>query len=148
MSIKVKIHAKSMLTQEIRLKKYLIETRNSKVTRSIQTHYQSEVPASRLKIFCVSNNDYWSKRNLSRDQSENTINLSGIPVLRKHCISIVSEAQLQSATKYITHDIASLVSEVELWVQAGAPNLDMERKKAVIETLNTIEGRLRQVPMV
>ncbi len=96
-------------------------------------------------MFCVSNHDYWERRDAARDEALPILNLSGILSVRKHCIGLVASTQLQAATMYIRDQIPALLREVELWVQSGAGSMDEERKQAVRETLDALEVRLRRV---
>ncbi|KAI1844902.1 hypothetical protein JX266_008918 [Neoarthrinium moseri] len=130
--------------QKFRLSKYLMETRNQKTSQSLLDLYQNEVPDGQLRIFCVSNDNYWQNRDLPADEFAKFLELSGIMALRRHCISIVSESQFRGASKFMKHDISALISDVELWAQAGAPSLDAERKQVICEALDIIDGRLRR----
>lgn len=94
---------------------------------------------------CVSNDDYWKKRDLPQDESRSLLNLSGIIRLRKHCISIVSESKYHAASKYMQHDVAALLGDIELWIQAGAPSLDVEQKQQIREAVDVVERRLKKV---
>ncbi|KAK6073656.1 Nuclear GTPase SLIP-GC 3 [Seiridium cupressi] len=126
------------------LKQYLIETRNNKVTTRLQATYQNIIPGNQLRVFCVSNDDYWLKRDSPRDDSIPLLRLCGIIALRKHCISIVSECQYQSAVKYIRHDVAALLSDAELWIQSGAPDLDIQNRQEIREAVDAVESRLKR----
>ncbi|KAH8198037.1 hypothetical protein TruAng_007812 [Truncatella angustata] len=129
--------------KKFELKRYIIQMRNRKVIFSLRQNYQHLVPDHGLKVFCVSNDDYWLTRNSPRDEAMPLLQLSGIISLRKHCISIVSEGQYQSAIKYIRHDVAALFSDIELWVRSGAPSLDAERKQEIREAVDVVERCLR-----
>lgn len=95
--------------------------------------------------FPLSNDDYWAKRDLPRDAALPLLRLSGIIALRKHCISIVSESKYQGALKYMQHDVAALLNDIELWIQAGAPSLDMEQKQEILQAVDDVERRLKRV---
>lgn len=131
-----------------RLKKYLVETRNSTVTEKLVQQYRSQIPGGRLRVFCVSNHDYREYRLEPKDQALPFLQLSGIIAVRKHCLSIVAESQLQIVTKYVRDDIPALLGDVELWVQSGAGTADAEQKRVVRETLNTLESQLKEVSLM
>jgi hypothetical protein len=113
--------------------------------RTLNDLYRSRVPDGGLRVFCVSNMIYWDNRELSKDNALPILQLSGIIAVRRHCISIVADSQLRAATKYIRDSIPAILSEIALWVESGAGSLSAERKKAVRETLNVVEARLRTV---
>jgi len=129
------------------LKGYLIRARNSSVITQLNNHYRAQLPGGHLRAFCVSNKDYWEKRECGREQALPFLNLSGILALRRHCLSLVAESQLRIVTKYIEDDIPALLGDVELWVRSGAGTAGAEEKRAIRETLDTIEGRLKGVSM-
>src|SRR4051794_16637028 len=84
-----------MVANSSRLKRFLIRTRNEKVTAPLQQHYQEYPAASNLRTFCVSNTMYWEHRNESSDVSLPFLELSNIIALRKHCLEIVAESNLR-----------------------------------------------------
>lgn len=136
----------TLLMVQPRLKRYMVINRNAKVKKSLRDRYQSELePGNRLRVFCTSKDDYWSKRDSPSDEAQPLLELSGIMALRKYCISIVSESQYQSAVKYMRHDVPALMSDIELWIQLGAPSLDAEKKKELRDAVDEVERRLKRV---
>lgn len=109
--------------------------------------YGSRVPGGGLKVFCISNTDYWEHRYLPKDDALPLLQLSGIMAIRRHCISMVASSQLRIATKYIRDSIPAILGDITLWVQSGAGSVTAERKQAIRETLNALEARLRGVNM-
>jgi hypothetical protein len=103
------------------------------------------VPGGGLRVFCISNTDYWEHRDLPKDDALPLLQLSGIIAIRRHCISMVANSQLRIATKYIRDSIPAILGDITLWVQSGAGSVSAERKQAVCETLNSLEARLRRV---
>jgi hypothetical protein len=103
------------------------------------------VPESGLRVFCISNADYWTYRDLSRDDALPFLKLSGIIAVRKHRISMVADYQLRAATKYIQNTIPAILSDITLWVESSAGSVTAERKQAVREALDVLEARLRRV---
>lgn len=128
-----------------RRKKYLIITRNNYVRQTLDHKYRDQVPSNDLKVFCVSNTEYWKHRDLPKDDALSSLQLSGILSLRKHCISMVASNQLCIAMKYIQDNIPAVLRDIELWVQSGAGSIDAERKEEMRTTLNTLEARLTRV---
>lgn len=121
-----------------------METRSQSVMASLDNDYRDRFPGG-LKSFCVSNTDYWTHRDLSKDDFQPYLELSGISKIRKHCIAMVANSQLRIANNYLKKDIPALLSDVELWVQSGAGNMSIERKSQIRETLNTLEKKLKDV---
>ncbi|KAK6227425.1 hypothetical protein QIS74_00980 [Colletotrichum tabaci] len=135
---------KLLLQHQFNLKKYLVETRNTTVISELQTKYGNKVPARTLQVFCVSNTEYWAKRSMPRDDALPSLELSCILNLRKHCLSIVADTQLEAVKQLVVNDIPALVGDVALWVQSGAGSTDAEQKRAVRETLDEVERRLKK----
>lgn len=88
---------------------------------------------------------YSQHRDKSRDESTPYLRLSGIIDVRRHCTAMVSHSQLRIAKRYMQHDIPALLSSLELWVQAGAGSAGAEEKKAIRDTLDALEKRLKKV---
>ncbi|KIX08785.1 uncharacterized protein Z518_03442 [Rhinocladiella mackenziei CBS 650.93] len=132
-------------SRKIKLKNYLITTRNQRVTDALQTMYQNQIPRADLPVFCVSNVDYWEHRARPKVESWPFLCLSGIPEVRKHCLSLVAASQLHAATEYVTNAIPALLGSVELWVQSGSGSVSAERKQAIRNALDEIERELDTV---
>jgi hypothetical protein len=130
------------------LKAYLVNMRNSSVTRQLDKAYGPRVSGGRLHSFCVSNKDYWDNRAHSKEQALPFLQLSGIIALRKHCLAIVADSQLRILTTYVRDRIPALLGDVELWVQSGACSAGAEQKRAVRESLNAVETQLKQVSVI
>jgi hypothetical protein len=128
-----------------RLKSFLIETRNGKVTESLHIQYQDKVPNSNLKVFCVSNTLYWHYRLRSREIAQPALALSGIIEVRKHCVSIVAQSQFRAASKFMRVEIPALLRSIEMWVQSGAGDITTERRLAIGEVVNAIETGFQTV---
>ncbi|KZL72727.1 tat pathway signal sequence [Colletotrichum tofieldiae] len=124
------------------LKQYLIETRNASVSTKLLELYRGKVPPGTLRVFCVSNTDYWTSRWLSREEALPSLRLSGIVALRKHCLAIVGDSQLSIATKFVANDIPALLGDVALWIESGAESASAEQKRVVRETLDKVERML------
>lgn len=125
-----------------RLQDFLITNRNQKVIGALRGAYESQIRGADLPVFCVSNLMYWQHREKSRFQSWPFLRLSGIPDVRKHCLALVAEGQLQAATEYVTDAIPALLGSVELWVQSGSGSMGSERKQAIRNALDEIDQAL------
>ncbi|KAJ4218572.1 hypothetical protein NW759_008465 [Fusarium solani] len=129
---------------EFELKEYLVTTRNSFVTQELRNKYNERVATDEIKIFCVSNKDYWDYRDEHKTKSARFLQLSGILQVRKHCISIVANSQRRIATRYIKDQIPAFLAQVDLWVQSGARTASEERREALCRRLDDVERQLRR----
>ncbi|KAM6517873.1 hypothetical protein FSOLCH5_006643 [Fusarium solani] len=129
---------------QFELKQYLVTTRNSFVTRELRIKYNERVTADEIKIFCVSNKDYWHYRDEAKAKSARYLQLSGILQVRKHCISIVANSQRGIATRYIKDQIPAFLAQADLWVQSGARTASEERRETLCRTLDDVERQLRR----
>ncbi|KAL6408246.1 hypothetical protein AUP68_08100 [Ilyonectria robusta] len=123
---------------------YLVTTRNSTIYQKLRDQYSSKVPSGDLRVFCVSNKNYWDHRMRPQDAALPYLQLSCILEVRKYCISIVANSQRRIATRYMRDEIPDLLAQIELWVQSGAGSADAERKEVVRRTLNELESRLKK----
>ncbi|KKY36677.1 putative tat pathway signal sequence [Diaporthe ampelina] len=133
------------LPKDYELKKYAIELRNAYVVGRLKETYQDYATAETLHIFCVSNKMYWERRMDENSVSEPFLNLSGIIEFRKHCIAMVAASQLRTSSSFLAHDVPTLLSEIELWVQSGSGSTSAEQKEAVRGVLDRVERQLRKV---
>ncbi|CAH0050893.1 unnamed protein product [Clonostachys solani] len=129
--------------RQLELTQFLVTTRNEFVTNKLYQKYNNRVDGI-LRVFCVSNKHYNDKRNEPKDRSLPYLKLSGIIDLRKHCISIVAQAQRRVVVQFINDMIPALLSKIQLWVQSGARTADQERRIATIAALDNIERELRR----
>lgn len=130
-----------------RLKSFLIKSRNEFVTKELREKYRDRV-TNDIKIFCVSNKDYWDNRDKAKQISRPFLELSGILQVRKHSISIVAASQRRIATRYMKDQIPAFLAQVDLWVQSGALSANQERRRALCRTLDEVERGLRRVRRV
>ncbi|VUC28222.1 unnamed protein product [Clonostachys rosea] len=128
---------------DFELTKFLVTTRNEFVSNKLCQKYNDRVDGQ-IRVFCVSNKIYNNKRNEPKNLSLPHLELSGIIGLRKHCISIVAQAQRRVVVQYINDQIPALLSKIQLWVQSGARTADQERRIATIAALDNIERELRR----
>lgn len=112
------------------------------VTQSLQRTYQDQITGSALKVFCVSNTEYWVLRQKPKEEALPVLRLSGILDVRKNCISIVAESQLCAATEYVKNTIPALLGSIELWVQSGSGSANAERKRDIRNVLDRMRSEL------
>lgn len=115
------------------------------MTQELRNKYNERVATDEIKIFCVSNKDYWDYRDEHKTKSARFLQLSGILQVRKHCISIVANSQRRIATRYIKDQIPAFLAQVDLWVQSGARTASEERREALCRRLDDVERQLRRV---
>ncbi|KAK7959857.1 uncharacterized protein PG986_004711 [Apiospora aurea] len=130
--------------RQYELKHYLMTCRNEITKSKLRNNYQDRVPNHQLKVFCVSNTEYWDNRNEPKAEALRHLQLSGILSVREHCMEMVSESQRRMAEHYMKHSIPALVHDVDLWVQSGLGTMTAERKQNIRDALNTLEGRLKR----
>ncbi|OHW99019.1 hypothetical protein CSPAE12_02220 [Colletotrichum incanum] len=145
--ISLELAERTIEQKRFELKQYLIETRNASVSTKLHEIYGEKVPPGTLRVFCVSNTDYWASRWLSRDEALPLLRLSGIVALRKHCLAIIGDSQLSIATKFVANDIPALLGDVALWIESGAGSAGAEQKRVVRETLDKVERMLHTTLM-
>ncbi|CAK7234228.1 hypothetical protein SBRCBS47491_008877 [Sporothrix bragantina] len=119
-----------------------IEDRNETVEKQIKSAYRDKLPGGIKNVFCVGNVQYWE---FWENGKFAQVHLSGIPRFRRHCLAKVADSQLVLAAKYIQDSIPALHCDVELWVESGAGSPETEKKKAIVEALNRVEGELATV---
>lgn len=112
------------------------------VTESLRRTYQDQTTSSALKVFCVSNTEYWEHRQKPKEEALPVLRLSGILDVRKNCISIVAESQLCAATEYMKNTIPALLGSIELWVQSGSGSASAERKRDIRNVLDRMQSEL------
>lgn len=122
-----------------------VTTRNKVVQDDLQKAYRNKIPTKQLTVFCVGKTYYWSDRDSPKDKSADRLNLSGVIQLRRHCMSIVSEAQYQAATRYMETQVPAALNLVQLWVQSGSGSASAERKQATLDALDKMDKSLRTV---
>lgn len=121
--------------------------RNRRVNEELTRSYRPNTTGD-LRVFCVSNEDYWQNRNLPVTVALPTLQLSGIVDARKYCIGIVADAQLRAARSFMNDKVPNLLLQVDIWVQAGAMSATAERRQAMTRVLNEVEEGLKSVSIV
>jgi hypothetical protein len=129
----------------LRLKRLIVDLRNSKVSRGLRKAYCKDPNATSLSIFCVSNKDYWDNRNRPAHIALEYLQLSGILELRRYCIGVVAQSRLQATQTFIKDGIPALIGSVELWVEAGSGNASAESKQRVLHAVATIQQEVDKV---
>lgn len=116
--------------------------RNQRVTAQLQEMYELRQTG---QIFCVSNDLYWDHREAAGDISVPFLKLSGIIDARLHCMSIVVSSQHRAASHYMSTEVPAILSQFDLWVQAGAQSGSEEHRTAIRGLLDETETTLRRV---
>jgi hypothetical protein len=130
----------------LRLTRYLMTNRNAFVTQSLRDLYTDRIgPGDSLPVFCVSNQEYWAARGLPAEAARPRLELSGILAARRHCLSLVADSQLRAAMSYLRDEVPSVLSQIDLWVEAGARDSSEERRGEMRRVLDEVERLLRSV---
>ncbi|KAK3994289.1 hypothetical protein QBC44DRAFT_322976 [Cladorrhinum sp. PSN332] len=128
---------------KFRLHHYLVTIRNGWVISKLKRKYQiATAPEFELQVHCVSNSHYWDHRHEAKSKSLPYLELSGIISLRRHCASLVSQAQHRLAKRYIQDEIPGFLGELELWIQAGSTSAEGEGKKLIREVVDKVASTL------
>jgi hypothetical protein len=131
--------------KEFTRQRYIITVRNVKITKRLEETCRNHFSAERPRVFCVSNEIYWQWRSKPVQASLPYLQLSGIMDLRRHCNGIVSDNYRSSTTRFIKEDIQALMNSVEVWIEAGAANASIERKKRIMDAVAAAERELEKV---
>ncbi|KAJ5100706.1 hypothetical protein N7456_006758 [Penicillium angulare] len=118
--------------------KYLIETRNTKVTAKLRNTYAG------METFCVSNTLYANHRDDEPRLAESYIALSGVRRLREHCQLVPAKAQLRAVSAYLRHQVPAHLGSLRQWILAGADAVSNETAPVLREALEEVELILRR----
>jgi hypothetical protein len=91
----------------------LIQARNKKVKENLQAVYAEHFSPKRMPVFCVDNVYY------QEQESPQTVDLSGIPDLRRYCLSLPGRALFRSADTYLETRLPALINSLEIWLDAA-----------------------------
>lgn len=128
-------------TNSRRRKEHIIVTRNANVTAKLKTKYQSTVGV----VYCVGNHLYRDHRDVPGETPRKWLDLSGIIALRRHCLGLMAERQLEDATAFMKDDLPNLVTDISLWVQASSGKITEKTRKQVHEACQEVEILLQDV---
>jgi hypothetical protein len=122
-----------------RLKKFLVERRNYRVATQLLEKYTDDVQLGDLRIFCVSNKEYFEHRYDDQAWAEPRLALSGIVNLRKYCHSIPAEAQFAAASAFIENDVPAFIGSLRQWAVGGMDEVGQEKAQELQQLVNDIE---------
>ncbi|KAF2278876.1 uncharacterized protein EI97DRAFT_372095 [Westerdykella ornata] len=128
--------------KKFKLRRYIMQLRNDKVSVGLQKQYRNHSTAKPLKVFCVSNTMYWENREKPAKAALPYLELSGILGLRRYCIEIVAKSRLHAAREFITDAIPAFLGSVELWVKAGCGNASVDGKQRILDAVRVIQRKL------
>jgi hypothetical protein len=120
-----------------RLWQNLVQVRNDKVTLGLRRTYQPVVQ----HVFCVSNTMYLQRR----DGPLKWLQLSSIIALRRHCLGLIADHQLQDAMIFMKSLIPNLVTSIDLWVRAGSENIAAETRAKIRAASEAVERNILNV---
>jgi hypothetical protein len=91
----------------------LIRARNKKVKENLQAAYAEHFLPKRLPVFCIDNVYY------QEQEFPQAVDLSGIPDLRRYCLSLPGRALFRSADIYLETRLPALMDSLEIWLDAA-----------------------------
>ena len=91
----------------------LIRARNQEVKNNLQKAYAEAFSPKRLPVFCVDNAYY------QEQEFPQAVNVSGIPDLRRYCLSLPGRALFRSAETVLNGHLPALVNSLEIWLDAA-----------------------------
>jgi hypothetical protein len=91
----------------------LIRARNKKVKDNLQAVYAEHFSPKRMPVFCIDNVYY------QEQEFPQAVNLSGIPDLRRYCLSLPGRALFRSADTYLETRLPALINSLEIWLDAA-----------------------------
>jgi hypothetical protein len=91
----------------------LIQARNEKVKENLQAGYAEHFSPKRMPVFCIDNVYY------QEQESPQAVDLSGIPDLRRYCLSLPGRALFRSADTYLETRLPALINSLEIWLDAA-----------------------------
>ncbi|UDD59534.1 hypothetical protein AFCA_006956 [Aspergillus flavus] len=123
----------------IRLDRFLVESRNLRITNQLLRNHGAEV-----RVFCVSNEWYSEYRQSANRHADTYIGLSGIRELRRYCQLVPAEAQFRFTAAFIEHRVPAIVRSVKQWALAGSDDVTAERAGALRQVLRDVEKVFRE----
>ena len=91
----------------------LIQVRNEQVKSQLQTVYAESFSPKRLPVFCIDNAFY------QEQDFPQAVKMSGIPDLRRYCLSLPGRALFRSADIFLGSQLPALVNSLEIWLEAA-----------------------------
>ncbi|KAF4505804.1 hypothetical protein G6O67_007717 [Ophiocordyceps sinensis] len=129
---------------DFKLLRHLIEIRNRNVSHTLKESYGPLAPNQEVPVFCAGNKLYWDHRDKDRSVALPYLKLSCIIDIRRHCISIMSASQHRAAVQYMRLSVHALLATIQVWLQSGAGDADLETKQGIRGTLDVLEAQLRR----
>ncbi|KAE8311842.1 hypothetical protein BDV41DRAFT_565575 [Aspergillus transmontanensis] len=124
---------------EFELDRFLVESRNLRVTNQLHRNHGAEV-----RVFCISNVWYSRYRQDANNHADTYIGLSGIRELRRYCQLVPAEAQFRFIAAFIEHRVPAIVRSVKQWALAGSDDVTAERADALRQVLRDVEKVFRE----
>ncbi|KAB8270563.1 hypothetical protein BDV30DRAFT_228831 [Aspergillus minisclerotigenes] len=135
----IKLIRKNQEDAEFELDRFLVESRNLRVTNQLLRNHGAEV-----RVFCVSNEWYSEYRQSANRHADTYIGLSGIRELRRYCQLVPAEAQFRFTAAFIEHRVPAIVRSVKQWALAGSDDVTAERAGALRQVLRDVEKVFRE----
>jgi hypothetical protein len=91
----------------------LIRARNSEVKGNLQAKYSKDFSPRHMPVFCI-DNAYYQEQEIPQ-----AVDLSGIPDLRRYCLSLPGRALFRSADTFLKSRLPALVNSLDIWLDAA-----------------------------
>jgi hypothetical protein len=91
----------------------LIRARNKEVKSKLQAKYSEHFLPRLMPVFCI-DNAYYEEQDFPQ-----AVNMSGIPDLRRYCLSLPGRALFRSADAFLETRLPALVNSLDIWLEAA-----------------------------
>jgi hypothetical protein len=91
----------------------LIRARNKEVKTNLQAIYSEHFLPKQMPVFCIDNSLYQTQKSLQ------AVEVSGIPDLRRYCLSLPGRALFRSADTFLETHLPALINSLKIWLEAA-----------------------------
>jgi hypothetical protein len=91
----------------------LIRARNKQVKGNLQAKYSQDFWPRPMPVFCIDNAYY------QEQEFPQAVDLSGIPDLRRYCLSLPGRALFRSADAFLETRLPALANSLDIWLDAA-----------------------------
>lgn len=91
----------------------LIRARNKEVKINLQAKYSEHFLPKQMPVYCIDNSLYHNQN------SPLAVEVSGIPDLRRYCLSLPGRALFRSADTFLESRLPALINSLEIWLEAA-----------------------------
>lgn len=91
----------------------LIRARNKEVKINLQAKYSEHFLPKQMPVFCI-DNSFYQKQTFAQ-----AVEVSGIPDLRRYCLSLPGRALFRSADTFLETRLPALINSLDIWLEAA-----------------------------